>query len=233
MIRAYARISRSTQNIERQIRNITAAYPDAKIYQEAYTGTKIEGRKQFNRLLKEVQTGDTIVFDSVSRMSRNAEEGIETYFKLYRAGVNLVFLKESYINTDIYKKASNQKLSMTGEAVDVILEGINKYFEILAKEQIRIAFNQAQKEVDDLRQRTKEGIETARRRGKQIGQKEGSKLNIKNKPERIRKIREYSKDFDGTLKDVEVIKLLNISRGTYYKYKAELTEQLQEEANKE
>ena len=43
----------------------------------------------------------------------------------------------------------------------------------LAKEQIRLAFIQAQKEVDDLRQRTKEGIETARRDGKQIVQKKG------------------------------------------------------------
>lgn len=229
MIRGYARISRSTQNIDRQIRNILKEYPEAKIYQEAYTGTKVEGRKLFNKLLKEVQPGDTIVFDSVSRMSRNADEGIKIYFDLYRMGVNLVFLKESYINTDVYKRASQQKLSMTGEAVDVILEGINKYFEILAKEQIRIAFNQAQKEVDDLHQRTKEGIETARRSGKQIGQKPGAKLHIKNKAERMQKIREKSKDFNGTMTDNEVIKITGISRGTYYKYKKELIEQLQAE----
>ena len=61
MIRGYARISRSTQNIDRQIRNILKEYPEAKIYQEAYTGTKVEGRKLFNKLLKEVQTGDTVV----------------------------------------------------------------------------------------------------------------------------------------------------------------------------
>lgn len=36
--------------------------------------------------------------------------------------------------------------------------------------QIRIAFEQAEKEVMDLRQRTREGIETAKLNGKQIGQ---------------------------------------------------------------
>ena len=37
-IYGYARISRKTQNIERQVRNISEAFPDAKISQEAYTG---------------------------------------------------------------------------------------------------------------------------------------------------------------------------------------------------
>ncbi|WP_330621544.1 hypothetical protein [Butyrivibrio sp.] len=46
-------------------------------------------------------------------------------------------------------------------------------------QQMRIAFDQAEKEVQDLHQRTKEGIQTARLIGKQIGQKKGNKLNVK------------------------------------------------------
>ena len=38
----YCRISRDTQEITRQIRNILAEYPDADIRQEAYTGRKVE-----------------------------------------------------------------------------------------------------------------------------------------------------------------------------------------------
>jgi hypothetical protein len=41
----------------------------------------------------------------------------------------------------------------------------------LAEEQIRIAFEQSKKEVLDLRQRTSEGMFTAKLSGKQIGQK--------------------------------------------------------------
>ena len=47
------------------------------------------------KLLKIVRAGDTIVFDSVSRMSRNAETGFQIYQELYDKGVELVFLKYS------------------------------------------------------------------------------------------------------------------------------------------
>ena len=72
----YARISTKKQSIERQIRNITAQDPTAIIIQEVFTGTKTTGRKEWEKLLKQVKPGDTIIFDSVSRMSRNADEGI-------------------------------------------------------------------------------------------------------------------------------------------------------------
>ena len=52
---------------------------------------------------------------------------------------------------------------------------------ILAKKQIQLAFIQSQKEIDDLHQRTREGIETARRKDKQIGQQRVRKLNISKK----------------------------------------------------
>ena len=97
MIFGYCRISTDRQNIERQIRNIQKAYPDAIIKQEVYTGTKTDGRKVFEQLLKIVRSGDTIVFDSVSRMSRNAEIGFQVYQELYDKGVELVFLKEPHI----------------------------------------------------------------------------------------------------------------------------------------
>ena len=223
-IYGYCRISTIKQNIERQIRNIKKEYPNAIILKEAYTGTKTD-RTEFNKLLKVVKSGDTIIFDSVSRMSRNAEEGFKLYEKLYNNNVNLVFLKESYINTDTYKKALNNNVVLTGTNVDFILEGINKYLMALAKEQIKLAFQQAEKEVQDLHQRTREGIMTARLNGKQIGQKKGATLVTKKSTIAKGQIITYSRDFDGTLKDTEVIKLVGISRNTYYKYKKELLQE--------
>lgn len=219
----YCRISTPKQNIDRQERNIKAEYPNAHISKEEYTGTKTEGRKELEKILKMVKPGDTIVFDSVSRMSRNAAEGIALYEELYNKGVELVFLKEPHINTSTYKKAlESNNVAMTGTNVDFILKGINQYLMALAKEQITIAFEQAQKEVDDLRQRTAEGIQTARLNGKQIGQRPEAKLNVKKKAPAMEKIKKYSKDFDGTLKDTEVMQLVGLARNTYYKYKAEL-----------
>lgn len=227
-IYGYCRISTPKQSIERQIRNILALHPTAIIHQEVYTGKKLYERKEFEKLLGKVKPGDTIVFDSVSRMSRNADDGIELYLDLYDKGINLVFLKESYINTDTYKSALSNSIELTGDDVDDILIGVNSYLKKLATKQIRLAFEQAEKEVTDLAQRTSEGIETARLNGKQIGQKPGRKLHIKKAGPAKEKIQKYSKDFEGTLTDKDVIKLIGISRVTYYKYKKELTEEVQE-----
>ena len=113
---------------------------------------------------------------------------------------------------------------MTNTTVDFILEGINKYLLALAKEQIKLAFIQSEKEVKDLQQRTKEGIETARLNGKQIGQVKGTKLTTKKSIQAKEQIKKYSKDFNGSLKDIEVMKLIGISRNSFYKYKKELLE---------
>ncbi|HDN2450578.1 TPA: recombinase family protein, partial [Clostridioides difficile] len=201
----YCRISTNKQSIERQFRNILNLYPNAIIVEEVYTGTKVQGRKEWNKLFKIVEEGDTIVFDSVSRMSRSSEEGFELYEELYSRGVELIFIKEPHINTTTYKQALTNNIQMTGTNVDFILEGINKYLLSLAKEQIKLAFIQSEKEVKDLQQRTKEGIETARLNGKQIGQAKGVKLITKKSIEAKELIQKYSKDFKGTLKDTEVI----------------------------
>lgn len=73
-IYGYCRISTAKQSIDRQIRNIKAEYPTAHIVQEAYTGTSIL-RPEWSKLYRILKEGDAVVFDSVSRMSRNAEEG--------------------------------------------------------------------------------------------------------------------------------------------------------------
>lgn len=218
----YARISSKKQSIDRQIRNIKAEYPDAIIYQEEFTGTKLEGRKKFESLLRIVKAGDTIVFDSVSRMSRNAEEGIALYEELHQEGVHLVFLKEHYIDTATYDKALSEGVPMTGTNVDIILSAVNEYLKVLRKDQIKAAFAQAEKEVKDLHQRTREGIETARANGKQIGAIEGKKLNVKKAAKSKEIIRKHSRDFGGDLSDAEVMTLAGITRNTYYKYKREL-----------
>lgn len=221
---AYCRISQRKQSIDRQIRNIKSAYPDAIIIQEAYTGTTID-RKEWNKLYSKAKAGDTIIFDSVSRMSRNADEGFTAYEELYNRGINLIFLKEPHINTATYKQALENNIKLTGGSVDYILEGINKYLMALAKEQIKLAFQQSAKEVEDLHQRTKEGMETARLNGKQIGQIQGAKLTTKKSITAKEIIKKHSKDFNGTLADADVMTLTGLSRNTYYKYKRELKEE--------
>lgn len=227
MIYGYARISTARQNIERQVRNILREYPDAIIRKEVYTGTKVYDRRELNTVLKQVRAGDTIVFDSVSRMSRNAEEGIQLYMELFDKGVELVFLKEHHIDTATYKQALDNKIEMTGTDADLILEGVNRYLMRLAENQIRIAFDQSQKEVDDLRERTREGIETARRNGKKVGGAGQTKATRTSKKSVVMKqrMKKLCICFGGQLKDHEVMEMLGIARNTYYKYEKEMLEE--------
>lgn len=222
-IYGYCRISTPQQNIERQERNIKAAYPDAVLVSEAYTGTKIE-RPKWSRLLARVVKGDTIVFNSVSRMSRDAVDGYAAYEDLYSRGVTLVFLKEPHINTDTYRAAMSVSLPKTDTKVDILLDAVEQFMLALAKEQIQLAFDQSEKEVKDLHQRTSEGIKTAKLNGKQIGQPKGAKLTTKKSIAAKQIIKQHAKEFGGSLSDPEVIKLAGISRNSYYKYKRELTE---------
>lgn len=221
-IYGYCRVSTAKQDITRQVRNITAASPDAKIYQEVFTGTKTTGRNEFLKLLNRVQPGDTIYFDSVSRMSRNAKEGFELYQKLFHDGVELVFLNEPYINTAVYRDAVKNTVPLTGTDVDLILDGVNAYLLRLAEQQIRIAFDQAQKERDDLSIRTKQGLVTARANGKRLGRAAGVKVPTKKSAECKKKILQYAKCFGGGVPDKDLIAMLGIDRNTYYRYKNEL-----------
>ena len=210
----YCRISTGRQNIERQERNIRTAYPNAVIVKEVYTGTKFQGRKELEKLLDKVQAGDMI--------SRDAEEGFRLYEKLFHRDISLVFLKEPHINTETYKRAVMNQINMTGDKIDLILEGVNQYLMELAREQIRIAFEQAEKEVSDLHQRTKEGIETARLNGRQIGQRKGTTYETRKAKAAKDIILRHNKSFGGSLTDEETMKQAGISRKSFYKYKREL-----------
>lgn len=219
----YGRVSTKNQKLQRQIDNIKQYNAEAIMFTEKYTGTKLDGREEFNKLLKKVKAGDTIVFDSVSRMSRNADEGVRTYFDLFEKGVNLVFLKEHYIDTYVYAENLKDKIELQGTDEDEIFKGLNNYFRKLAERQIRIAFDQAQKEVDDLRQRVKEGIAKS---DKKQGIEHGTKL-ITNKSIAMKeKMKRQLKDFGGTESDKQFLSDNTIARNTFYKYKRELIEEL-------
>lgn len=221
-IYGYCRVSTKSQKLERQIDNISKAYPTAILFKEKFTGTKIDGREEFNKLLSKVKAGDTIVFDSVSRMSRNADEGFNLYEELYNKGIELVFLKEPHISTSTYKKALQNNVTMTGTNVDYILEGVNKYLMALAKEQIRLAFEQSEKEVKDLQQRIKEGIANS---PKTQGIEQGRKLITKKSIEMKDRMKRHLKDFGGTDTDKQFMQENKISRNTFYKYKREILEE--------
>lgn len=260
-IYGYVRVSTLEQNKERQIQNIQKEYPKAVIMSEEFTGKTMD-RPVWSKLYPKLKKGDVVVFDEVSRMSRNAEEGFKTYQELFEKGINLIFLKEPYLNTDVFSGQIQRATVKTGK--DYLDQGLKIILMGVAEEQIKIAFAQSQAETDLRAQRAGEGIAEAKKHNEelevlypdtykdhpeysQIGREKGDKLTIK-KAEPIKElIRKYSRDFDGTLSDMELLGVLStktvkipnkkrsgkveereisakLSRNTLYKYKKEMRE---------
>lgn len=236
IVYGYARVSTMKQSLQRQIENIKHAYPDAiVISEEGVSGAKMD-RPNWNKLYKSViesaQRGDdlTIVFDEVSRMSRNAQEGFAAYKALYDAGVNLIFLKESALNTENFRK-TEQIASVGNEIADMYIETTNRVLMILAEQQIKKAFESAEWELTIKRKNTQDGVRRAQAAGKRIGRESGSSAGDGFKEyakARAAKevIKKHCKDFGGTLSDAETMKIAGCARGSYYKYKKQLRQEM-------
>ncbi len=87
MFIGYCRVSTKAQaqdgnGLEAQKKEILAKYPDAKIYVEAYTGVTTE-RPEFQKIINEMQEGDTLVVAKLDRLARNTVEGIEIVQSLF------------------------------------------------------------------------------------------------------------------------------------------------------
>ena len=232
MVYGYCRVSTKHQRITRQVTNIKEVYPTATIIKEFYTGTT-QNRPLWDKLMKQLRPGDTIIFDSVSRMSRNAAEGFKDYKTLYEAGIHLEFINEPLINTSIFDSTKNNLLEVSVQtsnaAVDDYFKGnitlINNLLMSLAEEQIKSAFAQSEKEVQDLHTRISQGMRESKRSGKQIGLKKGTTLVTDKERKSKEIIKKHAADFGGMLSDKEVMALCGVSRNSYYKYKRELKTQ--------
>ena len=232
-----ARISRKTQNIQRQIRNIQKIYPNARIIKITCSGAKVIGYKEFEKVINEAKENKgnkkyKLVFDSASRMSRDSESGCALYEDLFNHNVSIEFLKEPHINTEVFRKALDNQIKLqvktgneaTDKLINTVIKALNDYTIALAKEQIKKVFDQAEKELEDIHTRTSEGLETAKAEGKRVGTPKGTKLVTKKSLEAKEIILKHSKSFEGTLNDDECRKLIGIARNSYYKYKKELKE---------
>ena len=240
-IYGYMRVSTKHQDVGRQRVNILRVYPEAILYEETHSGGDYNGCVVLTKLLKIVQPGDTIVFDSVSRFSRDNITGPEEYRRLFKMDVNLVFLNEPYINTDNYRKALDVALPRTGTFIDPIISGVEEALLQLAEKQVQEAFDQANKEMLDIRKRTSQALQKKIAENRilppdqqiRIGTQKGDTFTTKKKQIALERIREglekgypdevIRNNIAGDLKKhLPDSKCKDISRNTYYNYKREL-----------
>lgn len=233
----YARVSTKSQSIAMQTDAIKRFAPDAKIYSESFTGSTLN-RPEWNKLYKVLKPGDTVIFWAVDRMSRDdPDSAVALYMELYNKGINLIFLNNRTIDTDVYRRASANKIesvsAKSGNAaidkfIPAQLELINTLIADLAAEQIRKAFDQAHTELNHIHERTRAGM-AAKEAGRKISEaRTGKTYETIKSLEAKRIIAKYSNSFGGTAKDTECMQFANVSRNTYYKFKAELVAMVEE-----
>ena len=92
----YLRVSTDKQNYERQLFILQEHNLD-KIYEETISGTKKAcGREQFEMLLNEIQSGDSVYFESMSRMARSMQDLIDTTNLIVKKKkAKVIFIKEN------------------------------------------------------------------------------------------------------------------------------------------
>lgn len=150
MILGYARVSTDDQNLDRQIDQLKDHGVEGKyIYLEKMTGTK-KDRPQLKKLLDFARPCDTIVITDLTRISRSTKDLISLVEELGTREINIKSLKESWLDTT----------TAQGKLMFTIMAGL------------------AQFERDLISERTKEGLKSARARGRMGGRPTVKQENI-------------------------------------------------------
>lgn len=96
MVYGYARVSSKSQldgnGLMVQLNEIGKIYPNASIYEEQHTGTKVFERPMLKRLFSELKAGDILVATKLDRIARNTVEGIRIIEQLFEKGVSVHIL---------------------------------------------------------------------------------------------------------------------------------------------
>ena len=141
MLLGYARVSTDDQNLDRQLDQLKEHGIDIQyIYLEKMTGTK-KDRPQLQKLLDFARPGDTIVISDLTRISRSTKDLISLVEDLGIRGINIKSLKESWLDT----------ATAQGKLMFTIMAGLSQF------------------ERDLISERTKEGLKSARARGRKGG----------------------------------------------------------------
>lgn len=95
MIYGYTRVSTKKQldgyGLDVQKKEILEKYPNAIIYEEQYTGAKLD-RPVFTNLLSMLKENDILVVSRLDRFARNTVEGIKVVEELFKRKISIHIL---------------------------------------------------------------------------------------------------------------------------------------------
>lgn len=187
-------------------------YDSHFVYLEDASGKSFVHRKEWNKLEKTLQAGDTVIFKDICRFTREAENGYKKYMSLMSRGVNLLFLDNPTVSTDYIKNLLN-----IAESQDLIASESTKF---IAKILLIAELDRAEKERLTISQRTKDGMQAR----KLEAEAQGKKWKAGRPKGHLDKMTEELKAdlvvylADRNIKASDLMKKYNISRNTLKKY---------------
>lgn len=213
---SYMRISTDTerQNFARQEKALKKYAEEQSIeylieFAEEKSAKNFTDRKQFNKLDKLLQSGDTVVFKDLSRFTREAENGYKKYMEWLERGINIVFLDNPTISSDYIRQMMN-----TAESQDLVtktaMEGIIKLLLI-------VELDRAEQQRRYISKAIKDGIAAS---DKGSGRKKGSLDKMTDELRRDLELYMH----DRTITQKAVMEKHGISRNTLKKYVMRLAE---------
>lgn len=213
---SYMRISTDTerQNFARQEKSLKRYAEEHGIeylieFTEEKSAKNFTDRKQFSKLDKLLQSGDTVVFKDLSRFTREAENGYIKYMEWLERGINIVFLDNPTVSSDYIRQMMN-----TAESQDLItktaMEGTIKLLLI-------VELDRAEQQRRYISKAIKDGIAAS---DKGSGRKKGS---LDKMTDELRHDLELYMH-DRTITQNSVMEKHGISRNTLKKYVKKLEE---------
>ena len=185
---AYVRVSTTGQTTENQIQEIEAAgfhVEPRRIVTETVSGSvAIAKRRGFSRLLDRLESGDVLIVTKLDRLGRDAIDVSTTVKKLEDMGVRVHCLALGGV--DLASSAGK----MTMNVINAV----------------------AQFERDLIAERTKAGLEAARRRGRV-----GGRRTVMS-PDKLRVIRDLYEAPDNKMTVQEIADTVGVSRATVYRH---------------
>lgn len=195
---AYIRVSSKEQNESRQIHTMKEQGVDERnIFIDKLSGKNTD-RPEYRLLKSHVRKGDTVIFDSISRMSRSMDDIKNEYKWFTDNGISLQFVNEPYINYDVNKVETDPTMRAIPDIILTLLASF------------------AEKERLDTRQRQREGIDAAKRDGKHLGRPKKSYNTLSDDDKDLFKA-QYRKWKDGHQTAVQTMENIGLKKSTFYK----------------
>ena len=222
---AYCSSGCTRPQFEKQISNINQKYPNAIIIKELYSQT-LTDRTELKKLIAQLEQDDTLIVNSMDRLSRDPEELLSYYKELTARGVKLIFINQPFMNTDIYTTSYHQMAAQLSESdSQIYADGLYG----LLKAQIAVILDKSWEDLQEHRSQMKVSYDLARQEEKKNGHLTGKRYESRKSFMIKELIRQYHQQFDGTMNDIQTMEQIRnemgtISRNTYYKYKKELVE---------